>query len=572
MTTQFKGGKFINRYLIKTTLTALSSFHIGDGKTTTRKGMTDKEREKLKINAIVTDAHGKAYIPGSSLRGAMRDWLRQAYEAMSENLDDETAKEKINDIRNSLKEQKEKDKELLAFIIEKVSTLDRVFGTQYNEGKLEVWDAYCASEVVTPTKDDGLWCGWDKDRLTYVAKSVAINPETGTADDGKLYNYELVPSGAMFKAIFSAQNLSPEEAALLLAILNGFNHKNNPIVLGAMTKLDFGRFKISEEFKIYRVDSTNLATWRNLAENEKNADAGYDSIARKEFELKKEEREKLEVTALPVTKSLNKHAEELTFTLETPMVIRSGSSAGWKNAAKSKTRNYKMEFKWDATPQELENRYDRIGDLYHSLKIVGDQPTPYYHIPSSSIRGALRAWTIKRLLPQDWWDIEKKLKEGAMTNLPPYFDNILSLFGFAIEGADKKITRNYTKAGRLTIRVAPFENGQVVPAVDGNDWENPSVDNFGPANAARHVKPRNPLDRITHAAKEGGLHNFLEFSRGQELVFTIEIREPKEFDLTLLERWKVEINSGMIRFGGLTGIGRGRVMLKKEEVIPHGEE
>jgi hypothetical protein len=212
----------------------------------------------------------------------------------------------------------------------------------------------------------------------------------------------------------------------------------------------------------------------------------------------------------------------------------------------------------------LGSTYAQVGDLYHSLEIKGDKVAPYYHVPSSSVRGSLRAWTIEHLLPKDWWNIEDKLKKSDFpNNNPVYLDNILNLFGFAIEGAKKEISEKYTRSGRLTIRVGCFDFDQAMPSVDGADWNLSATNDFGPNNVARHIKPRNPLDRITHAAKEGGLHNFLEFSKGQKLHLTIEVRKSDKaeqdlFDQKLLKRWESEINSGVIRFGGLTGIGRGR--------------
>jgi len=50
------------------------------------------------------------------------------------------------------------------------------------------------------------------------------------------------------------------------------------------------------------------------------------------------------------------------------------------------------------------------------------------------------------------------------------------------------------------------------------------------------------------------------------LTITVKIRGPVDldqeaFDEQLLKYWKSEIEKGEIRFGGLTGIGRGRVKL-----------
>jgi len=48
--------------------------------------------------------------------------------------------------------------------------------------------------------------------------------------------------------------------------------------------------------------------------------------------------------------------------------------------------------------------WHHVSDLYHSVEIKDRKIVPYYHIPSSSVRGALRAWTIEHLLKREHWD------------------------------------------------------------------------------------------------------------------------------------------------------------------------
>jgi CRISPR/Cas system CSM-associated protein Csm3 (group 7 of RAMP superfamily) len=558
-----KGGTFLNRYVIRLALTALTPFHIGSGQQTERDGLVDekKNNKKLKVNAVVTDGNERAYIPGSTLRGALRDWLRQGNAGMTEKMDGDSADD-----------------------IAKSSDLERIFGTQHNEGKLEVWDAYCTTSVDEQDDVNGQMCFWNKKRMTYVAKSVTINPETGTAEDGKLYNYELVPKGASFTVTFSAQNLGTREVELVCAVLNGFEHEDNPIAIGAMTKLDYGRFKIGD-FEIYcynHMDEANKRKWREIAVDSKETRAGYDLLIDPAFDLKKINKadfDKLKASKLPEPKPVSILREEWTLKLETPLVVRSGGHFVWKNAASKKTRNYRMEFDWKETDKIIKKNgeWHHVSDLYHSVEILWNEKDncyelkPYYHIPSSSVRGALRNWTIKHLLSREWWDIEDKLKEGSLNTKPQYLDNILTLFGFAIDSAEKQITEAYTRSGRLIIEVAPFlydaEKPIEVapflydaekPKVDG-EWNNAASNNYGPKNAQRHVKPQNPLDRITHAAKDSGLHHNLEFSKEQKLVIKIKIIKPNEFDKKLLGYWKDDVLSGMIRLGGLASVGRGRL-------------
>jgi len=518
MSTDKKGGDFRNRYLITATLEALSPFHIGTG---SREPRTDSNGTSIEVSTVVTDCSNKPYIPGSSLKGAMRQWSKDMYGD--------------------------------------TPAWQNLFGSPEAEGKLEVWDAGCLSESQTPTNCH--LAGWCLERLTYVAKSVAIDPATGTASEHKLYNFELVPIGAQFKVTFSAQNLSDEEAGLLNATIMGFKDEATPILLGSMTKRGFGHFSI-QDIKVYKLDKERLDEWKScVVARDK---AGYSTLEDERFKAVLPE-----YKCTPRNTLTSRLKETWEITLETPVVVRSGGKFGWKNATASKTRNHQMKFMWGKEKGEL----DEIGDLNFSIRLDGNKAQPYYHIPSAGIRGALREWAVTNLLPREQWDMEKFLKYElpAWQPVPEMMRNIIDMFGFAVSTPDKKRTSDCTKAGRLIIDVEPFNETAERPTMQGT-WNERAGNNYGPDNAQRHVKPRNPLDRITHEAKKGGLHNFLEFSAGQKVKVSITVKEPTDFDRRLLETFKQEINNGMIRFGGLSGIGRGRVSLvsKTEEGFEHG--
>ena len=87
---------------------------------------------------------------------------------------------------------------------------------------------------------------------------------------------------------------------------------------------------------------------------------------------------------------------------------------------------------------------------------------------------------------------------------------------------------------------------------------------YGPSNAARHIKIRNPIDRITCGSKEGGLHSMLEFATKNVVEITIKIKNPVPHDLGLISIWEREINDGMLRFGGMSSVGRGRVTIEEQ--------
>ena len=552
MSASLKGGDFKNRYVFRARLTARSPLHIGSGEMIERRGLVDeKDNKHLKISGVVVDGEGKPYIPGSTLRGVMRDWLRNVC-----GLEDREGGVLKTELDN-------KDADQIASL---KHPLERLFGSVFSEGKLEVWDARCLTCVNTPTNP--ALSGWDRDSLTYVAKSVAIDPDTCTAREHRLYNFELVPEGAEFELTLSGQNMSNEEAGIvLLALEDGFSHPVSPIAIGSMTKRGFGKFSVSG-LEVFRLTKDDIPNWRRIVVTDRMKRAGYESICHDDFKLDNNSIKSLKNSA-KCSPSAVYFKKEFTFTLETPLVVRSGSSFSWENAERGKTRNYRMKYLWAHEADKQDNEHD-IADLYFSLRIEGDQVKPYYHIPSSSIRGSLRQWTIRNLLPEEWWDIEKRLKEYAKQDprpfLPEYLDDILSLFGFAINTADRELNKKYTSAGRLGIEVEPFNGNHPLPDVHGT-WNNAGND-YGPSNAGRHIKTRNPLDRTTNSAKEGGLHSGLEFSKGQSFNVTLIVENPTDFDRRLIDYWCSEINNGIIRFGALSSIGRGRV---KVEEVKHGK-
>ncbi|OEU62673.1 MAG: hypothetical protein BBJ57_11930 [Desulfobacterales bacterium PC51MH44] len=73
------------------------------------------------------------------------------------------------------------------------------------------------------------------------------------------------------------------------------------------------------------------------------------------------------------------------------------------------------------------------------------------------------------------------------------------------------------------------------------------------------------MDRITHAAREGGLHYFLEFSPNQTFDVVLRVVNPDPVHLGLIALWEREIDTGILRVGGLTSIGRGRLKVENSQ-------
>jgi len=255
--------------------------------------------------------------------------------------------------------------------------------------------------------------------------------------------------------------------------------------------------------------------------------------------------------------------------LETPLCIKNNSSSAFNPTdGEKKTRNCNMSFGWNrlTTGDEVQ-----VSDAHFEIHIKDRQVLPCYSIPASSIRGALRSWTIKHLVKKELWGLLYKLnedkenihkiKEAIESN--PGLELALDCFGMAVEEPDR-IKGNISQAGRVKVEVLALENESEKPLVQGNDWKT-GENQFGPENVCRHISVRGPVDRITHAAREGGLHYFLEFSPNQTFDVVLRVVNPEPVHLGLIALWEREIDIGILRVGGLTSIGRGRLRVENSQ-------
>lgn len=267
---RFKGGDFQNRYKIVGTLTTLSPLHIGDGE-------MDKNQERLsgkddvpEFQTVARDVGGHAYIPGSTLKGCLRSWLSQIFSGIG--LAHVNTAGRAKGLQKHLEAHKGQGDSLHQVL----TTLEYLFGSNMNEGKLEFWDAGMVTPPPLPAGSRSIdYCGYSESRGTIVLKSVAINPETGTAAENRLFNYEVVPKGACFTLTVCGQNLFAEELGMLLFALEGFNSIIYPVTLGGMTGVGFGCFKFVLQ-DVHCLNEGNLKNW--IEEAVKTGHAGYTSI------------------------------------------------------------------------------------------------------------------------------------------------------------------------------------------------------------------------------------------------------------------------------------------------------
>ena len=257
MTKMLKGDDFANRYRITGKLKTLSPLHIGTGEESDAVFSKSERGEYMKtlgkvptVSTVMKDHRGKPLIPGSTLRGVMRHWLLNVLQGISNQWAD--TRDYSNEALLDLSQQ-----EQIAKARGEFSLLELLFGTPFNAGKIEVWDATCLTDDLDVS--DHL-LNWNSQSLTYVDTSVAINPATGTALEKLLYKTEIVPPGVVFELNIVGQNLSGEELGLVLLALQGFNSSIYPIRLGARSGRGYGRVRFMPG-DVYCLDASKMRDW-----------------------------------------------------------------------------------------------------------------------------------------------------------------------------------------------------------------------------------------------------------------------------------------------------------------------
>ncbi|NTW72718.1 MAG: hypothetical protein HGA49_10840 [Eubacteriaceae bacterium] len=139
-----------------------------------------------------------------------------------------------------------------------------------------------------------------------------------------------------------------------------------------------------------------------------------------------------------------------------------------------------------------------------------------------------------------------------------YWHDVLSLFGIAYD-LNPGIDEPLIWSSRLEIATVALPDGE--GEAEGFRYDASEVNACAPRNIDKHVKTRSPLDRVTMAAKSGGLHSGIEMSEGQKFTLEFRIVNPRQNDLKILKLWKRDIDAGFIRFGGLSSQGRGKVKI-----------
>lgn len=187
---------------------------------------------------VVKDALGRPLIPGSSFKGAMRSRLESFLRGIDPSLAANPAIEEewaipfqdvvrqgqtiegMTSLKSAIDKDtdlnaSEKDQRLTETIIARTDIASLLFGSPWMASKFHVRDL---------TVDPSNWFGQYQER-----DGVAIDRDTETASDGKLYTFQVVPAGTPFEFHAIVENAENWELGLLMIGLHQFETQQIPL-------------------------------------------------------------------------------------------------------------------------------------------------------------------------------------------------------------------------------------------------------------------------------------------------------------------------------------------------------
>ncbi|MEG4440953.1 CRISPR-associated RAMP protein Csx7 [Microcoleus sp. AT9_B5] len=218
---------FKNRLEITGTLTTVTALRISKGRSTEPIGSD---------LPVIKDALGRPLIPGSSFKGALRSRLESFLRGIDPNRAEDPANYTSSTRNNQVKDLKVKykndDLNLTQELIDLTDDIGSLFGTPWMASKFQVRDL---------TVQPDAWFGQYQER-----DGVAIDRDTETAADGKLYDYQVVPAATPFDFKAVVENAQDWELGLLMIGLHQFETEQIPLGGGRSRGLGVVKLEIDK--------------------------------------------------------------------------------------------------------------------------------------------------------------------------------------------------------------------------------------------------------------------------------------------------------------------------------------
>ena len=220
---------FKNRLELTGTLTTVTALRISAGRSTEPIGSD---------LPVIKDALNRPLIPGASFKGALRSHLESFLRGIDPSLAEDpanfTSSIKNNQVKALKEQHKDNDLALTQAFIGIADDVSRLFGSPWIASKFQVRDL-----TVLPEN----WFGQYQER-----DGVAIDRDTETAADGKLYDFQVVPAGTPFEFKAVVENAEEWELGLLMIGLHQFETEQIPLGGGrsrglGVVKLDIDKMR-----------------------------------------------------------------------------------------------------------------------------------------------------------------------------------------------------------------------------------------------------------------------------------------------------------------------------------------
>lgn len=227
-----------NRLLITGELVAVTALRIGAGRAVDFEG-TDLP--------VLRDALQRPFIPGASLKGALRARIEALIRAVAPDqaLDLREIEAWQERVIAPLKEDIDlvrDDRALSNAIWRNSSMIDLTFGAPWVAGRLFFKDAQV---------DEKLWFGQHE-----VRNGVALNRDTETAEEGLLYNYEVTPAGTRFDFELVMENAEPWQLGMILLALKPW--ERGEAALGGFRSRGLGHIQLVDaEYRYSEINSVD---------------------------------------------------------------------------------------------------------------------------------------------------------------------------------------------------------------------------------------------------------------------------------------------------------------------------
>jgi len=218
---------FKNRLELNGTLTTVTALRVAQGRSTEPIGSD---------LPVVKDALGQPLIPGSSFKGALRSRLESFLRGIDESLaidpSDLAGSYWMNQVKYLKNKHEKDDAALTDSLVELSDNVALLFGSPWIASKFQVRDLTVQTET---------WFNQYQER-----DGVAIDRDTETASDGKLYDFQVVPAGVSFDFKAVVENAEEWELGLLMIGLHQFENEMIPLGGGRSRGLGIVKLNITD--------------------------------------------------------------------------------------------------------------------------------------------------------------------------------------------------------------------------------------------------------------------------------------------------------------------------------------